>query len=139
MARIVLTSVQAVERSDNTGVCADVSRLEQMKLFAKVIAPFDATITQRFTDTGDLINAGNGGTGHELFRMARINVIRVYVTVLKAYSAQVTNRMKATLQVTCSLNPVLFLTPRKRNRSSCNATKWAWSDTWRLTLHNRAS
>src|SRR5258708_4233745 len=47
---------------------ANVSRLEQMQGFEKVTAPFDGTITQRLTDIGNLINAGNGGTGHELFR-----------------------------------------------------------------------
>jgi RND family efflux transporter MFP subunit len=79
---------------------ADVSRLEQMQGFEKVTAPFDGTITQRLTDVGDLINAGNGGTGHELFRIAKINVIRAYVTVPETYSAQIIDGMNATLQVT---------------------------------------
>jgi RND family efflux transporter MFP subunit len=68
--------------------------------FEKVTAPFDGTITQRLTDVGDLINAGNGGTGHELFHMAKISVIRAYVTVPESYSEQIFNGMKATLQVT---------------------------------------
>ena len=79
---------------------ANVSRLEQMQGFEKVTAPFDGTITQRLTDIGDLINAGNGGTGHELFHISKVNVIRAFVTVPETYSAQIVNGMKATLQVT---------------------------------------
>ena len=79
---------------------ANVSRLEQLQGFEKVVAPFDGVITQRQTDIGDLINAGNGGTGFELFRMAKINVIRAYVTVPETYGEQIADGMKATLQVT---------------------------------------
>jgi RND family efflux transporter MFP subunit len=79
---------------------ANVSRLEQMQGFEEVTAPFAGTITQRLTDVGDLINAGNGGTGHELFQLAQINIIRAYVTVPETYSEQILNGMKATLQVT---------------------------------------
>jgi RND family efflux transporter MFP subunit len=79
---------------------ANVSRLEQLQGFEKVIAPFDGIITQRLTDIGDLINAGNGGTGYELFRIAKINVIRAYVTVPETYGEQIVDGMKATLQVT---------------------------------------
>ena len=88
------------QKANAQAASANVSRLEQMQAFEKVTAPFDGTITQRLTDIGDLINAGNGGTGHELFRIARINVIRAYVTVPETYSAQIADGMKATLQVT---------------------------------------
>jgi RND family efflux transporter MFP subunit len=79
---------------------ANVSRLEQLQGFEKVLAPFDGIITQRLTDIGDLINAGNGGTGHELFRIAKINVVRAYVTVPETYDAQIVDGMKASLEVT---------------------------------------
>ena len=88
------------QKANAQAASANVSRLEQMQGFEKVTAPFDGTITQRLTDIGDLINAGNGGTGHELFRIAKINVIRAYVTVPETYSAQIVDGMKATLQVT---------------------------------------
>ncbi len=88
------------QKANAEAASANVSRLEQMQGFEKVIAPFDGTITQRLTDIGDLINAGNGGTGHELFHIAQINVIRAYVTVPETYSEQIVDGMKATLQVT---------------------------------------
>jgi RND family efflux transporter MFP subunit len=74
---------------------ANVSRLEQLQGFEKVLAPFDGIITQRLTDIGNLINAGNGGTGHELFRIAKISVIRAYVTVPETYDAQIVDRQRS--------------------------------------------
>jgi RND family efflux transporter MFP subunit len=88
------------QKANAQAASANVSRLEQMQDFEKVTAPFDGTITQRLTDVGDLINAGNGGTGHELFHMAKVDVIRAYVTVPETYSEQIVDGMKAALQVT---------------------------------------
>jgi RND family efflux transporter MFP subunit len=79
---------------------ANVSRLEQMQGFEKVVAPFDGIITQRLTDIGNLINAGNGGNGQQLFRMSKIDVVRVFVTVPEAYSEQIVDGTKATLDLT---------------------------------------
>jgi RND family efflux transporter MFP subunit len=88
------------QKANAQAASANVSRLEQMQGFEKVTAPFDGTITQRLTDIGNLINAGNGGTGHELFHIAKINVVRAYVTVPETYGEQIVDGMKATLQVT---------------------------------------
>ena len=90
----------AAQKANVQASSANVDRLNQLQSFERVVAPFDGIITQRLTDIGDLINAGNGGTGYELFRMAKINVIRAYVTVPETYSEQIVNGMKATLQVT---------------------------------------
>ena len=79
---------------------ANVSRLQQMQGFEKVVAPFDGIIAQRLTDIGDLINAGNSGTGQQLFRMSKIDVVRVFVTVPEAYSEQIVDGVKATLDLT---------------------------------------
>jgi RND family efflux transporter MFP subunit len=79
---------------------ANVSRLEQMQGFEKVVAPFDGIITQRLTDVGNLVNAGNGGTGQQLFRMSKIDVVRVFVTVPEAYSEQIVDGVTATLDLT---------------------------------------
>ncbi len=60
---------------------ANVKRLEQLVGFEKVTAPFDGVITARNMDIGQLINAGNGGTAQELFHMAAIDKLRVFVSV----------------------------------------------------------
>src|ERR1700755_2609735 len=65
----------AAQEANVQAATAAVGRLEQMQGFEKVIAPFDGIITERKTDFGDLINAGNGGAGHELFRISQNNVV----------------------------------------------------------------
>jgi len=60
---------------------ANVHRLEQLQSFEKVYAPFSGVITARNTDVGDLINAGAGGVPQELFHMAAVNKLRVYVAL----------------------------------------------------------
>jgi RND family efflux transporter MFP subunit len=88
------------QKANVQAASADVSRLEQLQGFEKVAAPFDGIITQRRTDIGDLINAGNGGTGSQLFRIAKIDVVRVFVTVPEAYSEQIVDGLNATLELT---------------------------------------
>jgi RND family efflux transporter MFP subunit len=92
------------QRANVQAMSANVSRLEQMQSFEKVIAPFNGVITQRLTDIGNLVNAGNGGTGFQLFRIAKIDVVRTFVTVPETYSQQIVNGMKATLAVTSLAN-----------------------------------
>jgi RND family efflux transporter MFP subunit len=66
---------------------ANVRRLEQMVAFEKVYAPFDGVVTARNTDIGQLIESGSaGGTSRELFHMATIDKLRVFVNVPQTYS-----------------------------------------------------
>jgi RND family efflux transporter MFP subunit len=60
---------------------ANVKRLEELQAFQKVYAPFDGVITARNIDIGDLINAGSNGTGKELFHLAAVGQLRVFVQV----------------------------------------------------------
>jgi RND family efflux transporter MFP subunit len=76
---------------------ANVHRLEQLQSFEKVVAPFSGVITARNTDIGDLINAGAGPTPRELFHMAAVNKLRVYVAVPEVDSRAAQNGAKATL------------------------------------------
>ncbi len=57
---------------------ADVNRLEKLKAFASVTAPFDGTITVRNVDMGDLIVAAGA---KEMFHLAQTRVLRVCVQV----------------------------------------------------------
>jgi len=68
-------------------VAANVKRLEETQSFQKVFAPFSGVITARNTDTGALINAGGSGAGKELFHLAAISRLRVFVAVPQANSA----------------------------------------------------
>jgi RND family efflux transporter MFP subunit len=76
---------------------ANVHRLEQLQSFEKVYAPFAGVITARNTDIGALINAGAGGVPQELFHMAAVNKLRVYVAVPEIDSQAAQTGAKATL------------------------------------------
>jgi RND family efflux transporter MFP subunit len=76
---------------------ANVHRLEQLQSFEKVYAPFAGVITARNTDIGALINAGAGGVPQELFHMAAVNKLRVYVAVPEVDSLAAQTGSKATL------------------------------------------
>jgi RND family efflux transporter MFP subunit len=76
---------------------ANVHRLEQLQSFEKVYAPFSGVITARNTDIGALINAGAGGVPQELFHMAAVNKLRVFVAVPEINSPAAQTGAKATL------------------------------------------
>jgi RND family efflux transporter MFP subunit len=57
---------------------ANVQRLENLKSFTRVTAPFDGIVTARKTDIGQLITAAGS---HELFRLAQTRTLRVFVSV----------------------------------------------------------
>ncbi|WP_051979122.1 efflux RND transporter periplasmic adaptor subunit [Edaphobacter aggregans] len=91
-----LTSQQAAAVS----AAADVKQLEEQQSYERVTAPFAGVVTERRTDIGDLINAGNSGTGAELFRLAKIDVMRIFVSVPEAYSQQIATGMHVSVQLT---------------------------------------
>ena len=82
---------------------ADVQRLQQLQSYEKVYAPFSGVITARNTDIGALINAGSGGAQgmatvpQELFHMAAVNRLRIFVSVPEVDSAAAQNGAKAPL------------------------------------------
>ena len=68
---------------------ANVRRLEDLESFTRVYAPFSGIITRRNVDIGNLINAGNGGAAQQLFVLAQIDPIRVYVNVPELYAPSI--------------------------------------------------
>lgn len=68
---------------------AAYKRLREQQSFARVVAPFDGIVTQRNIDNGDLVNAGNGGTGSSMFATAKIDTLRMYVYVPQNRADQV--------------------------------------------------
>ena len=65
---------------------ANVQRLRELSGFEKIVAPFDGIVTARNTDVGQLINPGSA-TGPELFRIADMKRLRLYVRVPQTYAA----------------------------------------------------
>jgi RND family efflux transporter MFP subunit len=90
-------SVSTQERDNAAGALAaeksivesnegNVARLEQLQSYEKVFAPFDGIVTARNTDIGALIDADANSASKELFHVAAIHTLRIYVSVPESYS-----------------------------------------------------
>jgi len=91
-------AAQAQAASDQ----GNVDRLLAMEDFKRITAPFDGVVTARETDIGALINAGSGtggGNGPELFRVADMHEMRVYVQVPQQLTAGIHSGLTATLNL----------------------------------------
>lgn len=88
------------ERANAATVSAaeyQVKYLEQLESFRKIYAPFDGIITVRNTDVGHLINSGAGSPTAELFHIAAIHTLRVYINVPQQFSPEAKSGLPATL------------------------------------------
>src|ERR1700681_3486190 len=86
-------------KADMAAAHADIYRLESLQTFKQVVAPFDGTVTARETDIGALINAGSNGTARELFSVADIHKVRIYVKVPQRQAANIHGGLTAELRL----------------------------------------
>ena len=89
----------AAKSAAQMSAAANVARLRELEGFKRVVAPFDGIVTQRNTDVGALINAGET-PGSALFRVADTHRLRIYVSVPQPYAAEVVPGLSATLELT---------------------------------------
>ena len=97
-AKALLSSAKAEVAVDQ----GEVDRLQALESFKRITAPFDGVVIARETDIGALINAGSGvggGSGPELFRVADVHMMRIYVQVPQQLSAGIKAGLKAELQL----------------------------------------
>jgi RND family efflux transporter MFP subunit len=69
-----------VARANILAQQAQVSRLEQLTSFERVVAPFDGVITSRQVDVGSLVTA-DANSGTPLFSIAHVSKLRVQLYV----------------------------------------------------------
>jgi RND family efflux transporter MFP subunit len=100
----VAVSGAAAKKAAVAAAEANVRRLQQLQSFEKIYAPYSGTVTERNVDIGDLIDAGSPGSdatsntpGKEMFRVASLNTLRVFVAVPEQYSPNIKNGDTATL------------------------------------------
>ena len=84
-AEKVVDAARATVNADE----ANVHRLLDLQSFQKVYAPFDGVITARNVDPGSLISAGSTTGTRELFRLAQVDVLRIFVYVPQSYAPDI--------------------------------------------------
>ena len=75
------TSAYQQAQANHAAAEANVRRLEQLESFKHIYAPFSGVVTRRNIDIGALVNAGNSGQSKELFNLAQVDPLRVFVSV----------------------------------------------------------
>lgn len=82
----------AVAEADVAAQRANIRRLQEVKRFSRVTAPFAGTITSRAVERGDLIAPG---TSAPLFRLAATDTVRIFVQVPQSVAPSVTPGLRA--------------------------------------------
>jgi RND family efflux transporter MFP subunit len=80
-----LEKAVAAQRNAVAAAEANLARLEKMRAYRLVTAPFDGAITLRNIDTGALVNAGST----LLYRIAQTDRLRIYLNVPQSESGGV--------------------------------------------------
>jgi RND family efflux transporter MFP subunit len=73
--------IHQARKADYAAAEANIRRLEQMKSFQRVMAPFAGTIVARNVDVGSLIQAGSSSSSGWLFKISQTETIRVHAAV----------------------------------------------------------
>jgi RND family efflux transporter MFP subunit len=71
-----------------TANTANVQRMQELKIYTKLLAPFDGIVTYRSpqSDPGTLISSGNTTQSRELIKVSQIDTLRIFVNVPQSYS-----------------------------------------------------
>jgi membrane fusion protein (multidrug efflux system) len=105
----------------------NLSRYTALEAFKRVVAPFDGVVTSRLTDVGDYVNAGGGDAGAgstatELFRVADVHELLVYVSVPEDYAHELVPGLTASLHLPTSsdksFTATFLATAREFNQST---------------------
>lgn len=86
-------------KADLAAAKAHVQRLEHLRAYQKVTAPFTGTIIARNVEVGSLIQAGSGSAAGWLYKLSQTDTMRVQVSVPQNYSAFIKPGMDAELTV----------------------------------------
>jgi RND family efflux transporter MFP subunit len=80
---------------------ANVRRMEELKVYTRLLAPYDGIVTYRSpqSDPGTLISAGNTTQSRELIKVSQIDTIRIFVNVPQSYSTLIHAGQNADLMV----------------------------------------
>jgi RND family efflux transporter MFP subunit len=94
---VAVANVAAAEAAIKSGE-ANVQRLVALKEFQRVVAPFDGIVTARPTEVGQMVTASTG-QGQALFRVAKVDPIRVFIHVPQTWAPSVRVGQEAKLGI----------------------------------------
>ena len=100
----VQVAAAAARKAEVEAATQDVARYAALESFKRVIAPFDGIVTARLTDVGSYVNAAGGdlstrGSSTELFTVADVHQMRVFVSVPQDDADQLRAGPSATLHL----------------------------------------
>jgi membrane fusion protein, multidrug efflux system len=97
------TAGAAARKAEVEAAAQNVARYAALEAFKRVTAPFDGVVTARLTNVGDYVNAGGsdvlaGGKATQLFTVADMHALRVFVSVPQDYARLLRPGVTATLR-----------------------------------------
>ncbi len=95
---------EAARKAEMESAAQEVARYAALEAFKRVVAPYDGVVTARLTDVGSYVNAAGGdlsvrGSSTELFTVADVHELRVFVAVPQDYADQLGSRPTAILHL----------------------------------------
>ncbi len=98
----VQTAGAAAAKAEVEAAQQDVARYQALEGFKRVVAPFDGVVTARLTDVGAYVDSGGGEAGAhdkstELFSVADVHELRVFVDVPQDYASGLASGPSATI------------------------------------------
>jgi len=117
----------AARKAELEAAQQNLSRYSALEGFKHVVAPFDGIVTSRQTDVGDYVNVGGGDAGArstatELFRVADVHALLVYVSVPEDYARALVPGLTASLHIPTSpektFTATYLATAREFNQST---------------------
>lgn len=94
----------AAQKAELDAAAHEVERVQALEDFKRIVAPFDGIVTSRLVNVGDYVNAAGGnltsrGAIAELFSVADVHKIRVFVSVPQDYASVISPKISADLSV----------------------------------------
>lgn len=86
-------SALKARQADYAASQASVERLIQLKSFQRVTAPFAGTITGRNVEIGQLISAGNPDPNRWMFKVAKMDTLKLYISVPQSHMRMIKTAM----------------------------------------------
>lgn len=94
----------AAQKAEVEAASYEVKRVQALENFKEIIAPFDGIVTSRLVNVGDYVNPDGGnlrssGSIAELFSVADVHRMRVFVSVPQDFASVISPKISADLSV----------------------------------------